>query len=72
VAPAEQIRRRHAAELRDFVWHLAAYLVVNALLFAQDWAAGDGINWAYWVAIPWGAGVLFHAVAIVMGRRDEP
>lgn len=72
IAPAERVRRRHAAELRDLMWHATAYLVVNSLLFAQDWNAGDGINWAYWIAIPWGAGLLFHAIALVMGRRDEP
>jgi hypothetical protein len=72
IAPAERVRRRHAAELRDLVWHVVAYLVVNGLLFAQDWNTGGGINWAHWIAIPWGAGLLFHAIALVMGRRDEP
>ena len=71
IAPAERVRRRHAAELRDLLWHVAAYVVANAFLLAEDWLAGDGINWAYWVAIPWGAGLLFHAIAIIMGRRDE-
>ena len=72
VHAAEIARRRHAAEVRDFMWHLAAYLIANAIIFTQDWLAGDGINWAYWIAIPWGAGLLFHAIALVMGRRDEP
>jgi hypothetical protein len=71
LAAAERIRRRQAAELRDFGWHVVAYVVVNVLLFAQDWISGDGITWAYWIAIPWGAGLLFHAIAIIMGRRDE-
>jgi hypothetical protein len=46
----------------DVAAHAAVFLVVNAFLWAQDIALGDGLNYAYWVTIPWGIGLAAHAL----------
>jgi hypothetical protein len=46
----------------DVATHATIFLVVNAFLWMQDIALGDGLNYAYWVTIPWGIGLAAHAV----------
>ncbi len=47
----------------DVLVHTVVFLGVNAFLWVQDIAMGDGLNYAYWVTIPWGIGLVAHAVA---------
>ncbi len=54
--------------LTDLWWHTGAFLVVNAFLWIQDLALGDGVNYAYWVTIPWGIGLAIHAMAHLRAR----
>ena len=30
----------------------------------QDLAGGGGLDWAYWAFVPWGIGLLSHAMAV--------
>lgn len=56
---------RHAAPRSgwgDVVAHAVVFLVVNAFLWAQDIALGGGLDYAYWVTIPWGIGLAAHAI----------
>ena len=46
----------------DVAAHAGIFLVVNAFLWVQDIALGDGLNYAYWVTIPWGIGLAAHAL----------
>lgn len=67
VLRARSLPATAAAEPRsgwsDVGAHAAVFLVVNALLWFQDIAMGDGLNYAYWVTIPWGIGLAAHATA---------
>ena len=49
----------------ELLWHLGIFVVVNALIWAQDLAMGGGV-YAYWVTIPWAVGLGAHAIAYYM------
>lgn len=50
---------RRSAEL---LWHAGIFLVVNAFIWIQDLAIGGGLEYAYWVTIPWAVGLGAHAI----------
>jgi len=41
-------------EIRGFYMHLAAYIVVNLLLFGINMVTSPGTLWFFWVTIFWG------------------
>ena len=47
----------------DVAAHAVVFLVVNALVWAQDIAIGSGVDYAYWITVPWGVGLAVHAAA---------
>lgn len=53
----------------DLLVHATAFLLVNAFVWIQDIAIGDGLNYAYWVTIPWGVGLAVHAAAVLAQER---
>lgn len=56
----------------DVLVHGTVFVLVNAFLWAQDIALGGGVDYAYWVTIPWGIGLAVHAVtALVEERRAK-
>jgi hypothetical protein len=55
---------KRVKELRDFYVHLAIYLVVNAGLVTIDLVQGDGLQWAQWVILGCGIGLVAHAVSV--------
>jgi len=63
--PEERARHR-ADEWMGLMWHISAYVVVNAFLWVIDLVTVDGLQWAYWVTIAWGIGVLFHVASYVI------
>ncbi len=65
----QQRARKRVEDLSSLLWHLGAYVVVNAFLWIQDIVAGGGLEYAYWVTIPWGVGLAFHALAYFLGER---
>jgi hypothetical protein len=46
----------------DVLIHAAVFVAVNAFLWIQDIALGGGLDYAYWVTIPWGIGLVVHAI----------
>lgn len=52
----------------DLLVHATVFTLVNAFLWIQDIAAGDGLNYAYWVTIPWAFGLAMHAVTELTGE----
>lgn len=65
--------RREAAvkrlkDKRDFRNHVAAYVLVNALLVAIWAFSGGGYFWPIWVIIGWGIGLAFNAWAVYFER----
>lgn len=65
VRPAETGDRA----LTDLLVHAGIFLVVNAFIWAQDIAIGGGLDYAYWITIPWGIGLTVHAVTVIQSRR---
>jgi hypothetical protein len=65
-----RIRKQEAAELaeykaqakKEFIEHLAGYLIVNAGLLGFNLYQSGGIGWAIWPIIGWGIGLAFHAL----------
>ena len=67
--PIERRRARGKAR-EDFVWHLGTYLIMMGFFVAIALMSGSSFTWVLWIAIPWGLGVAFHALAfIVTGTR---
>lgn len=59
----------HGGGWSDVAAHAAAFTLVNAFLWIQDIALGDGVNYAYWVTIPWGIGLAAHALTQYASTR---
>jgi hypothetical protein len=55
---------KRVRELRDFYVHLAVYLVVNTGLVIIDLVQGGGLQWAQWVILGWGIGLVAHGVSV--------
>ena len=65
--------RREAAvkrlkDKRDFRNHVAAYVLVNALLVAIWAFSGGGYFWPIWAMAGWGVGLAFNAWAVYFER----
>ncbi len=60
--------------MRDFWYHLMTYVFMNTLLVMLDRRVGPGeqaflgLDFAYWVILFWGLGVVGHAVFVFLGR----
>ena len=57
---------QRAEDFSAVLWHIGTYVVINAFMWFIDWNAGDGIQWAFWVSIPWGIGLAFHILSYVI------
>lgn len=55
--------------LSDLWWHAGIFTAVNAFIWIQDFAIGGGLDYAYWVTIPWAIGLIVH-VAMYLTKRD--
>ena len=69
VSTPEARARKRARALTDLMWHVGAFVLVNAFLWIQDIAAGGGVDYAYWTTIPWGVGLLAHIIAFFYSQR---
>lgn len=76
MAVKERSREARAAErakyLTGVMWHVGAFVIINAFLWLIDaWGAG-GVNWAYLITVGWGFALAFHLLAyVVEGRQVE-
>lgn len=53
-------RAAHRAnDYRGMLWHIATFVIINAMFWAIDLAGGEGY-WAFWITIVWGVALLFH------------
>ena len=66
--PEERAKKR-ADEYVGLLWHVASYIIVVPFLFLLDWHEDSRIDWAYWAAIPWAIGLIFHTFAYFIGDR---
>jgi hypothetical protein len=53
---------------RDFRGHVAAYVIVNALLVAIWALSGAGYFWPVWAILGWGVGLAFHGWDVHLRR----
>lgn len=56
----------------DVLAHSVAFVLVNAFLWIQDIAMGDGLNYAYWATIPWAVGLAAHVIAVRSQQVSSP
>lgn len=67
---SEERASKHVKAVRDFFYHLMAYAFVCGLMVILDVRAGTednavlGLDWAYWVILPWGLGVVGHGISV--------
>jgi len=61
--------RRRAKYLTGLLWHVGAFVVINAFFWIMDLATGGGVTWAYWVTGAWGLALAFHALAYLIDGR---
>ena len=72
--PARRRAEKYVKDRRDFYYHLMVYVVVNLLLIIFDRRGGTGSNavlgldWAYWVILFWGLGLIGHAISVFYGE----
>jgi hypothetical protein len=62
---------KRVAEMKDFIEHLTAYLIVNGSLMVLNLVTSPGSLWFLWVAFFWGIGLAFHAVEVFMGDGNQ-
>lgn len=48
----------------DLAWHAGVFTAVNALVWIQDFALGDGLDYAHFMTIPWAIGLAIHAAVV--------
>lgn len=58
---------KRVAEMKDFIEHLTAYVIVNGFLMVLNLVTNPGSWWFLWVVFSWGIGLVFHAVDVFMG-----
>jgi hypothetical protein len=56
------------SSMADVLTHGLVFVAVNAFLWIQDIAIGGGLDYAYWITIPWGIGLVVHAIT---ASREE-
>jgi hypothetical protein len=67
-------RHRPASDARstagaDVAVHAAVFVLVNAIVWLQDIALGGGVNYAWWLTVPWGIGLAIHAYSAFAGEE---
>jgi uncharacterized membrane protein YhaH (DUF805 family) len=63
--------RRRAKYLTGLLWHIGAFVIINAFFWILDLTIGaDGLQWAYWITGVWGIGLLFHLLAYAVDGRQ--
>ena len=70
---AEDQARRRARALVDLLWHVGAFVIINAGFWLLDLTTGQpGLQWAYWITGFWGFALAFHALTyLIEGRQLE-
>jgi 2TM domain len=73
LALAEARARRQARYLSGLLWHIGAFVILNAFFWALDLGLGrGGVHWAFWITGVWGVALAFHLLAyFVAGRGVE-
>lgn len=72
-ASAQLRARQRARYLTGLLWHMGAFVIINAAFWVMDLTLGAaGLQWAYWITGVWGVALAFHLLAyFVDGRQLE-
>ena len=60
--------RHESTPVGAFVGHAIAFVLVNAFVWAQDLALGDGLNYPLWITVPWALGLAAQAYSVFARR----
>jgi hypothetical protein len=72
ISTIEERARARARYTTGLLWHAGAFLIINAFFVLIDLMTGGGVNWALWIALPWGFALAFHTLAYAIdGRQVE-
>lgn len=73
VRSPETCARQRARYLTSLLWHIGAFVIINAAFWLMDLTLGaSGLQWAYWITGMWGFALAFHVLAyFVSGRQLE-
>ena len=61
---------RRAKYLTGLIWHLGAFVIINAFFWILDAMGAGGINWAFWITGVWGLALACHTLAYYVDGRD--
>ncbi len=67
--------KKNLKVVRDFLYHLMVFLFVSGLFVILDVRAGSGemavlgMDWAYWIILFWGIGLVGHAIYAFFGEH---
>lgn len=64
-------RRARIKDRTDFIWHLGTYVIMMGFFVAIATMSSSSYTWVLWVAIPWGLGVAFHALAFLVSGIEH-
>ena len=69
----ETLARQRAAYDVGLLWHVGAFVIINAFFWLLDLMVGAaGLQWAFWITLFWGFALLFHVLAwLIDGRQVE-
>jgi hypothetical protein len=60
---------RRARYLTDVLWHVGAFLIINAGFWVLDLIGGGGLGWSLWITGLWGVALAFHLLAFLIDGR---
>ena len=63
----EKELRSKAKDIVKFKQHLFMFLLINAGLFGIDYLDNGYLNWAYFVVLGWGVGILSNYISLKSG-----
>lgn len=66
----EQAQLR-AKKLVKFYSSVFIFVIINIFLYILDYYSDQRINWAYWVTLGWGLGILIEWFSVYFGSNLE-
>lgn len=62
---------RQAKKIVKFYYSIALFFIVNVFLYFIDFIPDGRIDWAYWVTLGWGLGLLIEGFGVFFGAGLE-
>lgn len=65
-----RLAQQRAEYLTGLLWHLGAFVILNAFFWILDIITGGGVTWASWITGFWGLALAFHLLAWFIDGRQ--